>query len=198
ERIGRRHHWPGPYAESAERHARIVVHSVDLADAEAIHQAAIDHFPAATAALFRRLDDHHCSTGKVARLGEIARRTEKHGCMPVVTAGVHFAGHRGLVRNVVRFLDRQRIHVGAQPDRLPGGSFTAADNPDHASAAKASHYLIATESLEFFGYGTGSSVHVEQQLGMGMQIAPPAGDFAVQIRDTVDDRHDVPPWTAPV
>ena len=118
EMIGRRHQRPGAQAELAERHAGIIVHAVDLVDAEALHQAVLDHGLAAGAAFLGRLEDHHRGAGEIARLGEIARGAEQHGGVAVMAAGVHLARHRRLVRQVGRLLDRQRVHVGAQADHL--------------------------------------------------------------------------------
>ncbi len=94
------------------------MHAVDLLDAEAVHQAVLDHGLAAGAAFLGRLEDHDGGAGEVARLGEVARRAEQHGGVPVMAAGVHLAGHGRLVGQVVRLLDRQRVHVGAQSDHL--------------------------------------------------------------------------------
>ena len=79
--VGRRHHRAGPDGEFADRQAGIVVHAVDLLDAEAVHHAVLDHLAAAAAALLGRLEDHHRGAGEVARLGEIfARRRAASRC----------------------------------------------------------------------------------------------------------------------
>ena len=109
---------PGRIANSPTGRPGIVVHAVDLLDAEALHQAVLHHGLAAGAALLGRLEDHDRGAGEIARLGEIARRAEQHRGVAVMAAGVHLAGHGRLVGQVVRLLDRQRVHVGAQPDDL--------------------------------------------------------------------------------
>ena len=58
ELVARRHEAAGADAETAGRHARHVVHAVDLLDAEALHQPVLDHRLAAGAAFFGRLEDH--------------------------------------------------------------------------------------------------------------------------------------------
>ena len=103
----------------ADRHARHVVHAVDLLDAEALHQAVLDHRVAAAAAFLGRLEDHHRRAVEIARLGEIFRGAQQHGGVPVMAAGMHLAGDLGRVGHVGRLLDRQRVHVGAQADHLP-------------------------------------------------------------------------------
>ena len=90
--------------------------AVDLLDAEALHQAVIDHGAAAGAALLRRLEDHDRGAREIARLGKIARCAQQHCGVAVMTAGMHPAGDGRFVRNVADFLQRQRVHVGAQTD----------------------------------------------------------------------------------
>src|SRR5439155_5406191 len=110
-------------------------------------------------------------------LGEIARRAEQHCGMAVMAAGVHLAGNGGLVGNVVRLLDRERIHIGAQPDRPTAlaASALAANDADHPGAADPGHHLIAAEALELLGYGAGGAMHVVEKLGMRVDVASPRG-----------------------
>jgi hypothetical protein len=49
--------------------------------------------------------------------GEVAGGAEQHRRMPVMAAGVHFDLIGRSVGEIVQFLDRQCIHIGAQPDR---------------------------------------------------------------------------------
>ena len=148
------------------------MHAVDLLDAEAVHQAVLDHGEAAGAALLRRLEDDHRRAGEVAGLGEILRRAEQHRGVAVMAAGVHLAGHGRLVGKLVRLLERQGVHVGAQPDHLAARRRRlAADDADHAGAPDAGHHLVAAERLELLGDRGGGAVDLVEQLGMGMDIA---------------------------
>ena len=138
--VGGCHQRARPQRELAHRKTRIIVHPVDFLDAEAVHQAVLNHGSAAAAALLGRLEDHDRGAGEVARLGEIMRGTEQHRGMAVVAAGVHLARRRRLVGQSGRFLDRQRIHIGAQPDRLHvtrACGLAALDDADNAGAANA-------------------------------------------------------------
>ena len=186
--VGRRHHRARADGELAERNARIIVHAVDFVDAEAADQAVLDHRRGAGAALLGRLENHHGGAGEIARLGEIFGGAEQHRGVAVMAAGVHLARHRRFVRQAGFFLERQRIHVGAQADDLVAG-LAAADDADDAGAADAGDHLVAAEALELVGDRRRGAVHVVVQFRMGVNIPPPCGDFVVQVGDAVDDRH---------
>ena len=191
--VGGRHQGPRADRELADRQPRIIVHPVDFLDAEAVHQAVLHHGLAAGAALLGRLKDHHRGAGEIARLGQIARRAQQHRGMPIMAAGVHLARHGRAVGHLVRFLDRQRIHVGAQPDHLAGRvrAFAAVNDAHHPGASDSGHHLVAAEALELLGHRSCCAMDVVKQLGMGVKVAPPGGDIAVQVGDTIDDRHQV-------
>ncbi len=91
------------------------MHAVDLIDGEAVHQAVLDHRGGTGAALFRRLEDHHGVAGEIAGLGKITRSPKQHRGVAVMAAGMHLARRLRCVGQIGCFLDRQRIHVGAQP-----------------------------------------------------------------------------------
>ncbi len=136
ECIRRRHHRSGPDAKGANRHTRIIVHAVDFTDAETIQHSVVEHRLGARTAFFCRLKDHHCSACKVAGVGEVARGAEQHGRVAIMAAGVHLARHGRLVRKIIGLFDRQRIHVGAQPDRLASRALAPANDADHAGSSR--------------------------------------------------------------
>src|ERR1700753_1625488 len=86
-----RHDRTGPYGERADRKSWTVMHAVDLLDAKTIHQAVLDHRVGAGTALFRGLEDHHGIAGKIAGLGQVARRAQQYRSVTVVAAGMHLA-----------------------------------------------------------------------------------------------------------
>ena len=94
---------------------------------------------------------------------------------------------------MVCFLDRQRVHVGAQPDHLDVGArgrLAALDDADHAGAAEAGCDLIATEFPQPVGHECRGAVHVVHQFGMGMDIPAPGLNIRLQIGDAIDDGHE--------
>ena len=94
------------------------MHAVDFVDGEPVHQAIPHHGAAAGPAFLGRLEDHDSSAGEVAGFGKIFGGTQQHGGMAVMATGVHLSRYRRPVGQVVRLLDRQCVHVGAQSDHL--------------------------------------------------------------------------------
>jgi hypothetical protein len=89
--------------------------------------------------------------GKVARLGEISGRPEKHGRVAVVPTSVHDALILRSVRLPGRFLDRKGVHIGAKPYR----STLAPPMNDtyQPGTANTGHHLIDTEAFQLLDYG---------------------------------------------
>ena len=194
DRVGRRHDRTGTGRKRADRKARVIVHTKDLVDGEAFHQPVPDHRGRARAALLSRLKDHHRIPGEVPGLGEITRGAEQHRGVAVMAAGVHLAGCLRGVSEVGFFLDRQRIHIGAEPDHLEiaDGRLFALDDADHAGPAKAGRDLVAAELLQAIRHECRGAMHIVEQLGMLMDIPAPGLDIGLQIGDAVDDRHGNP------
>jgi len=192
ETVGRCHERARPESEPSDRKTGIIVHAVDLFDAEAIHEAVLDHGFAAGTSLFRGLEDHDRRAGKIARLGEIAGGPEQHRRMAIVAAGMHLARYSRSIWETGRLLDRQCIHVGAQSDDPAAVvRLAATDHPHHAGAADAGHHLVAAETFQLLGDGSGGAMHVIEELRMGVDVVPPGGDLAVQVGNAVDDRHQI-------
>ena len=190
--IGGRHDRARADGEFADRQPRKIVHAINLINGKTGDEAVLHHGLGAGAALLRRLEDHDRRAGKIARLGEVFGGTKQHRGVAVMAAGVHLAGHRRLVRQAGFLLERQRVHVGAQPHHLAAGlapGLAAADDANDAGAADAWHDLVAAETLELVGDGRRRAVHVVLQLRVHVHVVAPGGDLAVQRGDAVDDRH---------
>ena len=168
------------------------MHAVDLIDGEAFEQPVLDHGGGAEPALFRRLKDHDRLPSEIPGLGQIPRRAEQHRGMPVMTAGVHFAGGFGGVRQSGRLLDRKRVHVGAKPDHLDiavAGGLASLDDADHAGPAKPGYDLVAAEFPEPLGHESRGAALLIAEFRMFMDIAAPSLDFGLQVGRAVDDGH---------
>ena len=168
---------------------RHVVHAEHLLDAEALHQAVVEHRLAAAAAFFGGLEDHYGGPGKVAALREIARGAEQHRGMAVMPAGVHLAGIGRLIRQIGGLVNRQRVHVGAQADGSLARRAAAADDPDHAGLADAGRHFIAAERPQPVGDERGGARHVIQKFGMLMNVAAPVPRIGDKTLDGGVDRH---------
>jgi hypothetical protein len=124
-------------------------------------------------------------------LGEVPRRTQKHRGVTVMAAGMHQARRLGGMGQIGRFLDRQRVHVGAKPDHvdLALAGLLALDDADDAGAAEAGGDLVAAEFAQAIGDKCGSAMDVVEQFGVFMDIAAPGLNIGLQIGDAVDDGH---------
>ena len=60
---------------------------------------------------------------------------------------------------------------------LPEPVAAAADHADDAGAADAGRDLVAAEGAQQVGHQRAGAVGVEEQLGMGVDVAPPLGDL---------------------
>ena len=78
---------------------------------------------------------------KFARLGEVLRRAQQHRRVPVMAAGMHLAGDRRGVGELVGLVHVERVHVGAQADRAPG--LARPQRADHAGLGQAAMHLDA-------------------------------------------------------
>ena len=128
------HHWPWRHAKGAERHARPVMHPIYGIHRTLGEQAVFHHLSGAAAAFFGRLKNQVHGAVEIALLRQILRGPEQHRHVAVMAASVHLAVMRGAVREGIRFLHRQCIHVGAQSDRTRAGS--RLDGPDDAGLSQ--------------------------------------------------------------
>ena len=98
-----------------------------------VENALLTHPTAPCSPLLGRLkQEFHRALELVAQLCQHPRRAHQAGDMAVVAAGVHLPRHRGTVRVVAQFFDRQCIHVGPQGD-TGSGAFSAEGGHDTGS-----------------------------------------------------------------
>jgi hypothetical protein len=111
-----RHHRSGAHREFSECQPRPVVHAEHHVAGKFLEQSVCDHRARPADAFLGWLEDEVDHAVEVARVGEIFRRAEQHGGMAVMPAGVHAPIVRRTVRESIRLVNRQRVHVGAQTD----------------------------------------------------------------------------------
>ncbi len=177
------HHRPGAHVEPADRELGPVVHAEQHVARKALEQAVGDHRLRAAQAFLGRLEDEVHRAVEVARLRQIARRAQQHRGVAVMTAGVHAALVLRAVVEAVGLVDRQRVHVGAQADRLVRAA--VAKHADDTRASDAAVHLDA-EALETLRDEVGGAVLLEAQFRVRVQVAPPGGEFGMEFGDAGD------------
>ncbi|MNX66104.1 hypothetical protein D3C86_971860 [compost metagenome] len=190
ETIRRRHGGTLADGELADRNARLVMHAIDLRNAEFLHHAVVQHGERACPALFRRLEDDRDGAFEIAGLGQILRRPQKHGRVPVMAAGMGLAGRLRGPGLAAGLKNRQRVHVGAETDgrTIP---VPPLDDADHAGLADAGLDDIAAEGLQFFGHEFRCFEDIIEQFRVLMQMASPAGNVFLHFSHTVQYRHSL-------
>jgi len=122
------------------------VHAINLVTREAFKESLGQHASGTAQPLFGGLKDHHGGAVEIAGCGQVARRPEQHGCMPVMPTGMHGAGVGGGIGQGSDFLDGQCIHIGAQADAAVAG-LSPPDQPNNAGAADPRMHLVDTVFL---------------------------------------------------
>ncbi len=88
---------------------------------------------------------------------------------------------------VLGLLDRQSVHIGPQTHRaLRFADPQPADDTRLADAA----IDLAAEVGELLGHQIGGAPLLEPEFGVGMNVAPPARQVVVNLRDAVNDLHN--------
>ena len=123
---------------------------------------------------------------EIARLGQVLGRAQQHGGVAVMAAGMHHALGRAAIRDVVQFLDRQGIHVGAQADGAVAGA--VAQHAHHAGDADAAMHLDAP-GFELAGDDLGGAMFGHAEFGMGVEILPDGGQFGMVAANGIEGGH---------
>src|SRR5215472_9059642 len=189
EKSAARHHRSRADGELAYGETGCIVHPEQCIAPEAVEHAFAHHCLGAAEALFRRLKDEVDRPVEIARLGEIAGGTQEHRGMAVMAARMHASIMARAVLEAVGFCDRQRIHIGAQTHRARRiADSKPADDAGPADAAMD----LAAKLAELRAHQIGSPPFLEPELGVGMNVAPPACQIVVHLCDTVDNWHARP------
>src|SRR5271156_6647909 len=83
-----RHHRTWSYRKRACREARQIVHSVDRVDGKAVKEPFLDHSTSAAETFLRGLKDEMHGAGEIGVFGQVARGTEEHCRVTIVSTGV--------------------------------------------------------------------------------------------------------------
>ncbi len=105
--------------------------------------------------------------------GQHLRRAEQHRRVGVVAAGVHDALHLAAEGQVVRLVDGESVHVGAQRDDAPRAAAT--ENPHDAGLRHGVAHLEA-EVAQTLGHEPARALLAVGELGVGVKVAPDGHD----------------------
>ena len=140
--IRRGHDRAGQDFDDAAVQAAPDVAADDGVDLGVFERTVLDHRLGAARRFLRRLKDEFDVAGEgFAVLGQQHRRADGGGDVDVMAAGVHFAGSFGFIGDVVQFLDRQGVDVGA--DRHGFAGLAAAQQGDDAGLGDVSAHFQA-------------------------------------------------------
>ncbi len=203
ELVARAHHRTLGDAELADLHAGPIVGAEDRVTGKAVEEAVLDHLARAGAAFLAGLEDQVQGAVEVRMPRQVLGSGEQHGGMAVMAACMHLARMPRPMGEGVVLLQRQRVHVGAQPDRTLAGA--AAQRADEAGAADAGGHLVAP-FRKLFRHHLRGPMLLEAQFRMGVNVPPYGLDLRLQIQDTLREQHvsgarppeatDAPPWGA--
>ena len=185
--------------ELAHRDVRVVVEAER--HVHAVERTIGDHRFGAAKRFFGRLEEQPDCAGKFRRnSGEDGGDAQQSGAVHIMAAGVHLARVLAAKSEAGAFLDRQRVHVGADGEQLAGSA--PLDGADDAGAADAGLGGDA-EAGEFARDDTGGTDFLEGEFGMGVEVASDldqvglclAGGVGDGCADIVDVAH---PWRSAV
>ena len=151
------------------RHTRHVVHAKHGVAGKEFQKSVLQHLERPRQPFFSRLENSVHDAVKVAGSRQMTRRRQEHGGVPIVATGVHLAKHfagPGFARS---FINRQRIHVGAQANAPVAGA--RPQGAHHAGAAQPTVYFPAP-ALQALGHQIAGGVFLVGQFGIGVNFMP--------------------------
>ena len=166
---------------------RVVVHAVDFITRETVEQTVRQHGPRAAQPFLGRLEDEDHGSGKIPRLGEIARRTQQHGGVAIMTAAVELARMGGAERQIGVLVHGQGIHVGAQANGPPL-ALCPFQHADDAGLADAPVYLKAP-LLQKAGDDAGRALFLEADFRVGVEVMAQGRQLLGIACNFLDDGH---------
>ncbi|MNZ85620.1 hypothetical protein D3C78_1044180 [compost metagenome] len=172
-RIGAGHERATVETQLPRRIARHVVHGKHRIAGEALEQPVFEHCSCATQALFGRLENQLHGAIEVPGVGQVPGRCQQGGGMAIVAAGMHHTVDPAGIGQAGGFLNRQCIHVGAQPNGTP---YAIAQRCHHAGPAHAGADVIAPLAQALRHQRTGGEL-LEPKLGMGVYASTQADHF---------------------
>ena len=138
------HHRAVTKVELPPLEARHVVHPEDGVNRPALEQSVLDHCGTAGHDLLRGLKDQPDGAVEVSCPRQVFSSRQQHRRVPVVSTQMRHASDFAFIGQVVIFLNRERVGVGAQTDGLL--PVADAQRRDHTVLADALRDLVAPGS----------------------------------------------------
>ena len=150
---------------------------VDRVARETIEQPIRQHGERAASAFLGGLEDQVQGAAEIGVLGEVPSGTEQHCGVAVVAAGMHLAGNGRGVGRAGLFVDRQGIHVGAQPD----GALARTPPDDGTHHARSADPLCDRDApfAQLVRDQGGGAGFLQAEFGVGVDVAPDGGELGV-------------------
>ncbi len=149
------------------------MHAEYRVDREVLEQPVVEHHLGTACRLLGRLKNEMNRAAELAVLSEMPCRAEQHRRVSVVAAGVHHAFRLRAMRELIRFVQRQRVHVCAQADARAGA---VCERPDDSSSRQPFVHL-QTKRAQPVGDECRCAVLVKRQLRMRVQIPAPSDEL---------------------
>ena len=108
--------------------------------------------------------------------------------MTVVATGMHHTWRFGSIVHTRGLMNWQGIHIGTQTDHPARSIGFAFDHRHHTSSANTRCHIRHAKTLQLVLHKSCGLVHLIHQFRVFMQMAPPSGDFLLQVSETVFDR----------
>jgi hypothetical protein len=190
EFVAGRHDGARADGEASQLSTWPVVHAKNRLHGALVEHAILDHFASAATAFFGRLENQIDGAIKIAVLGKVFGSGQQHGCVTIVTAGVHFSFVLTGMRKGVELLHGQGVHVGSEADTAAAcTAITAMHNADHTGGAHAAQNRNAPIG-QLLGHHIGRANFLEAQLGVGVNVFADGSDAACVGEDGVEDLRD--------
>ena len=171
--------------EGSRPQAGPVVQAEDALGWETAEKAVVQHLLGAAIALFGRLEEQVDRTAELPGSGKVERRTDQHGHVPVMAAGMHLSWYRRSVWMTALLVDRQRVHIRTQRDRRSRSG--SPDHSDNATTADSGMDLY-TEFAKLLRNEGGGPFFFQRQFRMRMHRTTHRPQFGKCVRYSLKHR----------
>jgi len=117
------------------------VDSKDLFTVKALKKAIVNHGLRAPTALLCGLENEVHRPGKVSGIAKEAGSSQQHGCVAIMSTGMHLSGNGARVCKGIALRHGKRIHIGSQANRSRSVP-TPLSAANHSNDARSSNTLV--------------------------------------------------------